>query len=180
MDFKYYLKYLISNPTLGKQISTEKLDSIFDIDLQDLKSKGIKLLVFDFDDTLADFHALELSPNVRNWLLEVKKQGFLIAVFSNCSSKRNRILQGMFTEIDFYNVPRSDKPNPAGYLEILNYYGLKPGNAAMIGDRVATDLWGAYLAGFKERILVKPFSRVFGGKKARFMDRLLKKVEQYL
>jgi predicted HAD superfamily phosphohydrolase YqeG len=44
----------------------------------------------------------------------------------------------------------------------------------MVGDRVGTDLWGAYLAGIKYRILVKPYSKSFGGQSAGVILKILK------
>ena len=58
------------------------LKSIYDIDLEDLKSQGIKALLFDLDSTLMASKSGFYSEKTLGWLEKVRKD-FYIAVISN-------------------------------------------------------------------------------------------------
>jgi hypothetical protein len=40
-------------------------------------------------------------------------------------------------------------------------------------------MYGAYLAGYRERVLVKPYTEIFGGKKSSWIEQLLRSVENF-
>lgn len=176
MDILYYIRFYLNAPFVRKKIVTNKQDNIFTVDYESYKKQGVKLFIFDVDDTLTA-HLDEFKPEVKRLLETLLKIGFKVAAFSNSPRKRTEFLNRVFGEFDIYNVQRSDKPNPAGYSEILDHFKISGAAAVMVGDKIGTDLYGAYLAGIKHRILVKPVSSETGGKKANSIYRLLRKLE---
>lgn len=178
MYLRGYLQFLAKGLTTGNLV-TDRKESVVDIDFKELKAQGAQLLIFDFDDTLGEFHATSLPTNVKELLVYLQKD-FKLALFSNCTPERNEILNQVFRGIDIYMVERSDKPNRAGYEEIFDHFSISAANAVMVGDKVGTDMWGAYISNVKHRILVEPYSEVFGGRKTKIIDRVIKAIEKKL
>lgn len=179
MDLKYYLKFWTKSPKIKKQIVTKKFNNVFDITYSTLREEGIECIVFDIDDTLTD-HLGKIEDDMYKLLDRIIEKGFKIGIYSNCSEERFEELQVFFKEYDFFNVRESKKPNPDKYLEILKHYNLEPSQAAMVGDKIGSDLFGAFLAGFKERILVKPYSSIMGGNKGPSFPQLMRMLEKKL
>lgn len=148
-------------------------NTAYDIDYELLKQHGVSAVLFDYDDTLGEFNG-EFSSRGHELLLKLAKD-FKIAIVSNCSEDRKRHLTQEYPDV--YVHFASFKPDPKGYLAVMDRLGAVPEQTAMIGDRPAMDLFGAYVAGIKERILVKPYSEVFGGKRPFFGYRWLRKLE---
>jgi HAD superfamily phosphatase (TIGR01668 family) len=179
MDIKYWLKYILLWGRYRGKIVTQQAEDLFAFDFAVLKTNGVKLLIFDVDDTLTA-HLGDFGKEVSDLCLRLKKQGFSVAAFSNSRSKRTKELGDFFNNLGVYNVSRSDKPNPAGYREIIDHFNISGTSAAMFGDKIGTDLFGAYLAGIRERILVTPYSHKHGGKKAPLVFKIVRFLEKLL
>ena len=179
MHIGYWLKFMLFFGKYRHKVVTQKAEDLFSFDFPTLKVNGIKLLIFDVDDTLTA-HLDDMGKEVKELFARLKKEGFNLAVFSNSSSKRIRELEDFFANLGVFNVSRSDKPNPAGYREIIKHHNISGINSAMFGDKIGTDLFGAYLAGIRERILVMPYSHKHGGKKAALPFRLVRFIEKLL
>lgn len=177
MDIKHYIKFWLSSPGTKKQIVTKRFNTIFDITYACLNDEGIKCIVFDVDDTITDHLGL-VQGDTHKLLKRLIKKGINIAIYSNCSEERYAQLEKLFEEYDFYIVNEAKKPNPANYLKIAEHYGVKPENCAMVGDKIGSDHYGAYLAGYKERILIKPYSDVIGGSHGKFFPNLMRRLEK--
>ncbi len=179
MDFAAYLKFWTKVVPGKLNIVDERARSVFEIDFERLKEDGFKLVIFDVDDTIDDFHG-EITTRARDFLKELQNSGYKVGVFSNSKKERMGYLNDLFKKLNIYNVYRSDKPNPLGFVEIMKHYEISPDNTIMVGDRIGTDILGAYLARIKKKILVEPFSEVFGGKKSGSFDRIIRKLEKLI
>lgn len=177
MDFSTYIKLWLKHIPKRTKLFDTRAKSIFDIDFSQLKKEGFQLIIFDVDDTIDDFLG-EISQRSIDFLKSLQEMGFKLGAFSNSKPKRTAYLSELFPKVGIYNVVRSDKPNPAGYLEIMSHYKIGPNETIMLGDKVGTDMFGAYNAGIKHKILVEPFSHVFGGKKAKSIDRFVRNIEK--
>lgn len=174
MDNKTYAKFWLE--TLFKNnFASYTAKSIHAINYDDYFQKGYRLLIFDYDDTLTDFHG-NLSQQTKD-LLKFLSTGYKIAILSNFPPKREKSMKRNFEGLDVYFCKDSNKPNTAGYEEIMNHYKINNEKTIMIGDKVGTDLYGAYRAGIAKRILVEPYSKVFGGKKPNLVIRIFRKLE---
>ncbi|MDQ6985563.1 MAG: HAD-IA family hydrolase [Candidatus Dojkabacteria bacterium] len=178
MDIKTYLGFWLKGNFLRKSIVTDKVESLKDFNIETIIENNIRLAVFDFDDTLSDFHGESISNDIASFLNELDSNSIKVAIYSNCSDGRNKVLFEIFEGRNYFISSQNGKPSPNGYIEILNHYNLKPEDAAMFGDKLGTDIYGAYLTGFKLRVLLKPYSYIFGGNIAPFKDRFVRRVEK--
>jgi len=157
---------------------TEKHRSIFDIDYsRDVKK--CKLIIFDFDDTLSD-HTGVITRKTEDLMRSLQDQGLKLAVFSNCTKKRTKFLDNLLSRYRIYNVARSDKPDKAGYEEVMTAYHITPERTMMVGDRLGTDIYGGYKADIRFRIQVEPYSYVFGGNQVHIILKVVRKLENLI
>ncbi len=175
MDYKSYLNFWKMAIFKKTKIVTDKYISVYYIDYNKLKKNKIQLLIFDYDETLTDFHG-DLPEQTKE-LLEKLNKDFKIAILSNFPNKRLEALNKNLEGLNIYLEKESNKPATDGYNKILKKFKVSANNTAMIGEKAATDLFGAYLAKIKIRILVQPFSDVFSGNKAPLLLRFFRNIE---
>jgi HAD superfamily phosphatase (TIGR01668 family) len=171
-----YLKFLFHSVFVRKQIQTQESDSVFSVDYGVLKKKGARLLIFDVDDTLT-WHRGRLEEKTLRLLRKLSKN-FRISVFSNCEDRRRRQVAQMLSGLDLYIAPMGGKPGKDGFIHIMEHFKIKPEGTVMIGDRMGTDIWGAYAVGIRFRILVGDYKTKTG--KTPFIIRFFKNIERSL
>ena len=115
------------------------LKSIYDIDLDELKSKGIKVILFDLDSTIMVSKSGKFLEKTVQWLEEVK-QLFQIAVISN--NYNEEYLDKVRAVVDFKVIGAARKPDPTIMKNYLDEIGISPCEAVMVGDRPLTDILG--------------------------------------
>jgi len=179
MDYKYYVQFWLLDLWSRKNVLTQKSLSLYEIDYKSLYIRGVRCVVYDVDDAIGE-HKGVISQKTIKLFTDLQLQGFKIALFSNSSKRRKAELNKIFGRFGIYVVQRSDKPNPSGFLEVLEYYKIRSDEAAVVGDKLGTDMFGGYLAKYSERILVKPFSSMFGGKTANITLRFVRFLENLL
>lgn len=112
--------------------------SVHEIPLQTLAARGIRGLLFDLDNTLMEHHGDHFDPFVTLWVKSALAQGFQIAIVSNSPPERIVALSG---ELGIPGIAQSGKPRRRGLRQGLAALGLRPDEAAMVGDQVFTDVW---------------------------------------
>ena len=122
--------------------------SIYDIDYEDLKKRGIKCILFDLDNTLAPLEVEIPDKRLLEFFLYLEDLGFKAIILSNASKKR---------VAPFKERCKSSKPFKKKYLKILELYPYKDTEIACVGDQLLTDILGANRLGFTS-ILVNPIS----------------------
>lgn len=125
--------------------------SIYDIDYQKLKKKGIKCLLFDLDNTLVPVNTSVPTKKVRE-LFAVLERDFKIIILSN--SGKARLIpfkDGLNVDVAY----SSHKPFKKKYLKIMEIYKFKYHEIAAIGDQLLTDIYGANRVGITS-ILINP------------------------
>jgi HAD superfamily phosphatase (TIGR01668 family) len=156
-------------------LATRRIRSVFDLDPAELKREGIRVLLLDIDDTFAG-HKDAIPTESVSWLKNAAKE-LAIGLVSNCGERRRKetfeALGGAVSAIN----SGPDKPGPEAFTEVLQALGVRPEQAAMVGDRLSMDLYGAKLAGIPTRILVEPFSAAHGGLPAPWAYRALRRLE---
>lgn len=179
MKLSSYVKTLVTFMVhIRRPLVTHVAESIFEVVPSEI-DKNIKLIIFDFDDTLS-FHLGEISERTEKYLTKLQNKGYKLAVYSNSGIERTKFLNDHLERFNIYNVERSDKPLPDGYREVMDNFEIKPEHSIMIGDRIGSDMLGAYRAGIKHRVLVEDFSKVFGGQKAPVFYYVYKNLERLL
>lgn len=149
-------------------------DSLTEIDFEKLKALGIQGIIFDLDNTLVPWGSSEVSEIVSEWLLEVLKRGFQVAIVSNNWHSRVKRFANQF-DIPF--VSRAYKPAKVGIRRALSTLGLRPAQTALVGDQLFTDILGGNRLGLYT-IWVKPLSEkeFVGTKIQRWLERIAVRV----
>ena len=130
--------------------------SIFDLNYDLLKEKGIVGLLLDLDNTIVARNESQTSEELSRLTIELKKQGFKICLLSNnWGSRVKKIAGNMGVPV----ISRALKPMSWSYKLAMSKIGTKPSETAVIGDQLFTDILGGNRLGIYT-ILVKPVSGV--------------------
>lgn len=113
------------------------LKDIYEINLEELKSKGIKLIMFDLDSTLMVSKSGKYLPETVEWLERVKHD-FKIVVLSNNTKKE--YLDKVRGISDFDVLGSSAKPDTKVALDYINKIGVDVKDCVIVGDRPLTDI----------------------------------------
>ncbi|NLB81509.1 MAG: YqeG family HAD IIIA-type phosphatase [Clostridiaceae bacterium] len=159
---------------------TEYANSIYAIDMQLLKEKGIKLILLDIDNTLVSPRQTMPTDSVISWIKTVKSDGFIVVLFSNNSKRRINLFN---EKLNLHTVHRALKPLAYHFIKTARKFCVSCNEMCLIGDQVFTDIWGANNAGVMS-VLVMPISPDEGASvklKRLFEKRVIKhnKVETY-
>lgn len=113
------------------------LKSIYEIDLDELKHKGITALLFDLDSTLMVSKAGCYELKTIEWLNKVRKE-FFIGVISN--NRNPKYMEKVRKVSDFPIVFEAKKPDTAAAEKFMQCNNLKSVSTAFVGDRPLTDI----------------------------------------
>jgi HAD superfamily phosphatase (TIGR01668 family) len=144
------------------------LESIYDIDLAELKSLGIEAILFDLDSTLMASHAGVYSDEVREWLGRVRKD-FFVAVVSN--NYNPAYTEKARAASDFPVLFDAKKPDARPAQKFMAEHGLTCEKTAFVGDRPLTDILCGKRLGCKT-ILVDSITAKTENLPTRFVRRL--------
>ncbi|MBP5260855.1 MAG: YqeG family HAD IIIA-type phosphatase [Clostridiales bacterium] len=130
-------------------------ESVKQIDLEDLRSRGIDTFLLDFDNTLGPDHATEPSEYSRECVDMLRNNGFRMCLVSNAKSGRS---SGIARSLDIPCITYAHKPNPSGIRRALELMNATHSSACMVGDQIFTDVMAGRFAGCYT-IMVERFSR---------------------
>lgn len=120
------------------------------INYDKLKKLGIKLLLFDFDNTLVSKNTnLDLDD-----FFKKLSQDFEIIIISNTLHKYK--LHNYSTKYNLKYIYASAKPFKLGFNKIKKITSIPSDKTCMIGDQLLTDIWGGNRNNYFT-ILVDPF-----------------------
>ena len=133
-------------------LATMIFPALTDLSAEFLHSRGIKLLMLDFDNTIVPYTTNIPTDRMESWLRMMTASHIPICVVSN--SKRERVK--IFCEkYGIACITHSKKPFQKGIQECLGRYSIPANQAALAGDQIFTDTLGANCAGAMS-ILVTP------------------------
>ena len=121
-------------------------ESIFDIDLDELKRLGIKVILSDLDSTVMPSKSGTFPQEVKNWMNKVKND-FNFAIISN--NKSEEYIEKVRQQCEFDVIGYANKPSSKVMKNYLDKIGFKPSEVVMIGDRPLTDILAGKLLGCK-------------------------------
>ena len=116
------------------------LKSVYDIDFDSLKTKNIKGIIFDIDNTLVPYTQAKPTENVNNLMDKLKNDGFDICFISNNKKERVEIFNDGF---QFISYPAAGKPSVKYLKEALKTMKLDVENVVLVGDQLFTDVAAA-------------------------------------
>lgn len=127
-------------PFLPKLITDELTDLTPDV----LKENHIRLLMLDFDNTIVPYTTSTPTDKMDRWLREMNASDIQLCVVSNSHKDRVKIFCNQYG-IDC--ITHANKPFTKGIKECLAKYGIPAAEAALVGDQIYTDTFGANNAG---------------------------------
>ncbi|MBI5020556.1 MAG: YqeG family HAD IIIA-type phosphatase [Ignavibacteriales bacterium] len=144
---------LIFKPSLW--VPDFEVNSIFE--LREVIDSTIKGIVFDIDQTLIPYGQTIIDKHILEEIDKLK-QNYSCCLLSNYPkmiSRTNR-LNNIENQLGIPVVlAEKKKPDPVAFRASIEKLKLMPGQIAMVGDRILTDIIGAKNCGFKT-VLVKP------------------------
>ncbi|MUK87057.1 YqeG family HAD IIIA-type phosphatase [Ornithinibacillus sp. L9] len=137
---------------LKRFLPNEHVKSIFEIQPNELKDKGIKGIITDLDNTLVAWDVREATPEVVNWFKQMKDHGIKVTIISNNKEERVKF----FSEpLNAPYVFSARKPLRRAFKVAAKEMGLEREEIVVIGDQLLTDVLGGNSAGL-HTILVVP------------------------
>jgi HAD superfamily phosphatase (TIGR01668 family) len=126
-------------------------EAVTDLTPEFLQSRGIKLLMLDFDNTIVPYTTNVPTDKMAAWLEMMKASGIQLCVVSNSTNDRVKIFCGKW---GIPCITHARKPFSKGIRQCLGRFGFKAENCALAGDQIFTDTLGANGCGVQS-ILVK-------------------------
>lgn len=144
------------------------VNTLLDIPLEELWSRGIRAFILDMDNTITEWNSQELRFEVEAWFSAIKQQGFKACILSNNGERR---ILGVAERLGIPFIHRARKPLRGSFMRAVTLMAAKPAEVAVIGDQIFTDVLGGNRSGLYT-ILVKPLakSEFYGTKISRAME----------
>ena len=105
-----------------------------------LRSRDIKLLMLDFDNTIVPYTTSTPTEQMHTWLKQMANSGIQLCVVSNSHKDRVKIF---CTKYGIDCITHANKPFSKGIKECLAKYKIDPKACALVGDQIFTDTLGA-------------------------------------
>ena len=127
------------------------IPALTDVSPDLLHSRGIKLLMLDFDNTIVPYTTSNPTKTMHAWLETMAKSDIQLCVVSNSKKDRVKVFCQKYG-IDC--ITHANKPFSKGIKECLAKYRMDAKECALVGDQIFTDTLGANCTGVTS-ILVK-------------------------
>lgn len=131
-----------------------RVNTIYNIDLNALKMQGIRGIITDLDNTLVGAKVPLATPELVEWLDQVRDLGFKVVIVSNNNQTRVSNFSNPL-RIPFVHAAR--KPANKAFHRALKVLELPVEQTAVIGDQMLTDVLGGRRMGLFT-ILVSPIA----------------------
>ncbi len=141
------------------------IESIYDIDIAQLKSIGIKALFFDLDSTLMKSKSGKFSFRTIQYLQDLSRN-FKLAIITNNSNIDYIDKVKSQTDIPIYHCAK--KPHIQMLMKACRDLNLCSQDVVMVGDRPLSDILGGINAGMMT-ILVDSIAKDEEGPIVRFV-----------
>lgn len=145
--------------------------SIYEIDLTELRERGIRGVIADLDNTLVPWNGSLVDERLQEWLRNLREAGLELAIVSNNFPAR---VEQVSSRLGVLAVARAVKPRRRAFLSLAGRLGLAPCQVCVIGDQLFTDIMGGKRSGM-HTVLVTPIDKreFFGTKIMRLLERVL-------
>ncbi|MCC5911475.1 MAG: YqeG family HAD IIIA-type phosphatase [Clostridiaceae bacterium] len=134
------------------------VESVLHLDLQKLKDRKIKGLIIDIDNTLVAWDIKYASEKTKEWLLNLKKEGFEVCLVSN--NTEDRVVK-FNEELKLPAIHRATKPRRGAFKKAMKTMKTNINNTAVIGDQIFTDVLGGNRMGLCTVLVVPIESKEF-------------------
>jgi uncharacterized protein len=134
------------------------VESVYEIDLDALKKRGVKGIITDLDNTLIEWNRPDATPQLLKWMKELKERGFSVVIVSN--NKETRVSK-VAEPLGVPFIHQAKKPTASAFKKATRRMGLRVDETVVIGDQLFTDVLGGKRMGFYT-ILVVPVAQSDG------------------
>lgn len=131
------LKLLREVIKMEKYIPDIYVKSIYDINYDNLKERGIKCILFDLDNTLVPTHTKDPSKKLLDFMEKLKDDDFTLIIYSNSGSRRVSNVASKLG-LEFYHFVK--KPYRGKFDIIIKKYPFSQSEMAIVGDQLLTDM----------------------------------------
>lgn len=128
------------------------VEAVYDLTVPSLQAQGIKAVLVDLDNTLIAWNNPDGTPEMKQWLHDLRDAGIGIIVVSNNTKKR---VQRAVEKFGIDYVYWALKPFTFGIDRAMKEFHYDKKEVVMVGDQLMTDIRAAHRAGIRS-ILVKP------------------------
>ena len=126
--------------------------ALTDVTPELLRSRNIRLLMLDFDNTIVPYTTDIPTQTMEHWLKNMNAQADIqVCIVSNSHNDR---VPAFCEKYGLDCITHAKKPFSRGIRQCLEKYGIPAGQAALVGDQIYTDTLGANCMGVTS-ILVK-------------------------
>lgn len=162
----------MSKSLLRMLCPTMYVPSVPEIDIADLKRRGVRVVLTDLDNTLVRWQGRDISREVRDWIKDASAQGLEFCIVSNTRSMKR--LHDIAEDLNIPYVRKGLKPRRVGFRAALELVGRDASEAVVLGDQMFTDVLGGNRLG-AATIMVRPMHprEFFGTKISRMFERLI-------
>ncbi|HBE14563.1 MAG TPA: YqeG family HAD IIIA-type phosphatase [Clostridiales bacterium] len=115
------------------------------------RSRGIRGVLFDIDNTLEPYANPTPSEKTRQYLQSLTDAGIQYGFVSNNHQKRVELFNEQLTAFACW---KSGKPSGKALEKARIHFGLPKKNMALIGDQLLTDVWAAKRYGILALLVV--------------------------
>ncbi len=130
----------------------EYFKDIFFVKPEALKSKGIKGIITDLDNTLVEWDRPEATPEIIEWLKGMQEAGIFVTIISNNNESR---VKAFAEPLGIPFIYDAKKPLNKSFIAARKLMGIKKEETVVIGDQLLTDILGGNRKGL-HTILVVP------------------------
>lgn len=153
------------------------VDNIFDININNLKLQGFKMVICDLDNTLVPHFTRTPTFKVINFIKRIRDEGLKFVIVSNNTKKRvNEFCKTLNVDGVIYGAM---KPTLFKLKKFFNKNDVKLEDVIFIGDQIITDVWVANRLKCKS-ILTLPLVGSYSNKKGWLINFIDKYIYMYL
>lgn len=135
-----------------KMMPDYRISTIYEITPEFVLKNQIQLLFVDIDNTLAAYNQQVPSPQVKEWVNQMKRFCHLIFISNNKHERVACFCEGLGEYVSFACKPFGFKA-----YHKAKVYGIPSSYVACVGDQLLTDVMGARFHGFRA-ILCEPIT----------------------
>ncbi len=116
--------------------------TVYDIPFHSFEEKGLRLVIFDIDNTLVSYETPEPDEKLKSFLRDFSRRGVEVALVSNNSPDR---VEKFNRELGFFAVPDAHKPSKNALAPVMKRFPVSRDEILFVGDQLLTDAWTARL-----------------------------------
>jgi uncharacterized protein len=146
------------NILLKRFLPNEHVKTVFEISPDNLKTKGIRGIITDLDNTLVAWDQADATPEIVEWFSIMKEAGIQVTLISNNNEER---VQHFAKPLDIPFISKARKPLSKAFKRAQKAMGLEKKEIVVVGDQLLTDVLGGNSSNFYT-ILVVPVVKTDG------------------